>query len=152
VQRPAHALPALTGLLGVAHLSLHLAVTAGTLLWLHQSRPSVFPFVRTTLLLASGLALVGLLVYPTTPPRLAGLGIVDTVSSGRVDLNHGLVSSLYNPDAAVPSMHIGYARRRRCESAPLRAKLSCAPRWRLLCCSSSSPPATTSSSTPPPAR
>jgi hypothetical protein len=65
--------------------------------------------VRTTLLLASGLALVGFLVYPTASPRLAGLGIVDTVSSGRVDLNHGLVSSLYNPDAAVPSMHIGYA-------------------------------------------
>ena len=46
---------------------------------------------------------------PDRPPRLAGIGIVDTVSSGRIDLNRGLVSSLYNPDAAVPSMHIGYA-------------------------------------------
>jgi PAP2 superfamily len=109
VQRSAHALPGLTGLLGVAYLTLHLAVTAGTLLWLHQRRPAVFPFVRTTLLLASGLALIGFLVYPTAPPRRAGIGLVDTVSSGRVDLNHGLVSSLYNPDAAVPSMHIGYA-------------------------------------------
>jgi PAP2 superfamily len=26
-----------------------------------------------------------------------------------IDLNHGLVSSLYNPYAAVPSMHIGHA-------------------------------------------
>jgi PAP2 superfamily len=109
VQRAAHALPGLTGLLGVAYLTLHLAVTAGVLLWLHQRRPAAFAFVRTTLLLASGLAIVGFLLYPTAPPRLAGIGVDDTVSNGHVDLNHGLVSSLYNPYAAVPSMHIGYA-------------------------------------------
>jgi hypothetical protein len=109
VQRAAHALPGLNGLLGIAYLTLHLAVTAGVLLWLHQRRPTVFPFVRTTLLLASGLAIIGYLAYPTAPPRLAGIGITDTVSNGHVDLNHGLVSSLYNPYAAVPSMHVGYA-------------------------------------------
>jgi hypothetical protein len=109
VQRGAHALPGLTGLLGVAYLTLHLAVTAAVLIWLHQRRPAAFPFVRTTLLLASGLALIGFLLYPTAPPRLAGIGIADTASNGTVDLNKGLVSSLYNPYAAVPSMHIGYA-------------------------------------------
>jgi hypothetical protein len=109
VQRAAHALPGLTSQLGIAYLTLHFAVTAGVLLWLHQRRPAAFPLARTTLLLASGLALVGYLAYPTAPPRLAGLGIADTVSNGHVDLNHGLVSSLYNPYAAVPSLHIGYA-------------------------------------------
>ncbi len=109
VQHAADALPGLVGLLGVAYLTLHLAVTAVVLLWLHRRRPSAFPFVRTTLLVASALALVGFLAYPAAPPRLAGIGIADTVSSGRVDLNHGLVSSLYNPYAAVPSMHVGYA-------------------------------------------
>src|SRR5919198_1430615 len=94
---------------GDASLTLHFAVTAGVLLWLHQRRPAAFPLVRTTLLLASGLALVGFLLYPTAPPRLADIGVADTVSKGHVDLNHGLVSSLYNPYAAVPSMHIGYA-------------------------------------------
>jgi PAP2 superfamily len=109
VQHGASALPGLTSLLGTAYLALHLAVTAGVLLWLHQRRPAAFAFVRTTLLLASALALVGFLAYPTAPPRLAGIGIADTVSNGHVDLNKGLVSSLYNPYAAVPSMHIGYA-------------------------------------------
>jgi len=109
VQHAAHALPGLTGLLGIAYLTLHLAVTAGALLWFHQRRSAAFPFVRTTLLLASGLSLVGFLIYPTAPPRLAGIGIADTVSGGHIDLNSGLVSSLYNPYAAVPSMHIGYA-------------------------------------------
>lgn len=109
VQHAADALPGLAGLLGVAYLTLHLAVTAGVLLWLHQRRRSAFPFVRTTLLVASALALVGFLAYPTAPPRLAGIGIADTVSSGHVKLNDGLVSSLYNPYAAIPSMHIAYA-------------------------------------------
>ena len=109
VQRAVQTLPGLTSLLGVAYLTLHLAVTAGVLLWLHRRRPEGFPFVRTALLLASALALVGFLVYPTAPPRLAGVGIADTVSSRHVDLNRGLVSALYNPYAAVPSMHIGYA-------------------------------------------
>jgi len=109
VQRAVQNLPGLTSLLGVAYLTLHLAVTVGVLLWLHRRRPNAFPFVRTALLLASGLALVGFLLYPTAPPRLAGVGIFDTVSGRQVDLNRGLVSSLYNPYAAVPSMHIGYA-------------------------------------------
>ena len=109
VQRAVQTLPGLTSLLGVAYLTLHLAVTGGVLLWLHRRRPEGYPFVRTALLLASGLALVGFLVYPTAPPRLAGVGILDTVSGGQVDLNRGLVSSLYNPYAAVPSMHVGYS-------------------------------------------
>ena len=109
VQHAARALPGLTSLLGTAYLTLHLVVTAGVLLWLHQRRPAAFAFVRTTLLLASALALVGFLAYPTAPPRLAGIGIADTVSNGHVDLNKGLVSSLYNPYAALPSMHVGYA-------------------------------------------
>jgi hypothetical protein len=84
-------------------------LTGAVLLWLRARRPAVYPFVRTTLLLASALALVGFLAYPTAPPRLARLGIADTVSNGQIDLNKGLVSFLYNPYAAVPSMHIGYA-------------------------------------------
>ncbi len=109
VQHAARALPGLTSLLGTAYLTLHLAVTTAVLLWLHRRRPAAFAFVRTTLLLASALALIGFLVYPTAPPRLARLGIADTVSNGHIDLNRGLVSSLYNPYAAVPSMHIGYS-------------------------------------------
>jgi hypothetical protein len=108
LERSLHAVPGLIGSLNLAYLSLHLAVTGAMLLWLHRRRPDVFPFVRTTLLLASGLALIGFTVFPTAPPRLAALGIVDT--SGRhLSLNHGLSTSFYNPYAAVPSMHIGYA-------------------------------------------
>jgi hypothetical protein len=109
VQHAAGALPGLLTFLGGAYLTLHLSVTAGLLLWLHRRRPAAFARIRTTLLFASALALIGFVLFPTAPPRLAGLGIADTVSGGHVDLNKGLISSLYNPFAAVPSMHIGYA-------------------------------------------
>jgi PAP2 superfamily protein len=109
VQHAARGMPGLISLLGIAYLTLHLAATSGLLLWLHRRRPAAFPVVRTTLLFASCLSLVGFIAYPTAPPRLARLGIADTVSHGRISLNKGLVSSLYNPYAAVPSMHIGYA-------------------------------------------
>ena len=109
VQDAARTVPGLIGTLGILYLTLHLAVTGGYLLWLHRRRPAAFPVVRTTLLVASGLALIGHLAFPTAPPRLAGIGIVDTVSNAHIDLNKGLISSLYNPFAAVPSMHIGYA-------------------------------------------
>jgi PAP2 superfamily len=109
VQHAALAVPGLIGTFDFAYLTLHLSLTGGLLLWLHRRHPDAYPFVRTTLLLATALAVVGYVVFPTAPPRLSGLGIVDTISGGQVDLNNGLVSSLYNPFAAVPSLHVGYA-------------------------------------------
>jgi cytochrome bd-type quinol oxidase subunit 2 len=107
IQHAALAVPSLVGTLGVLYLALHLSVTGGLLVWLHRRRPAAFPLVRTTLLLATALAVVGYVLFPTAPPRLSHVGIVDTVSGGYVDLNKGLVSSLYNPNAAIPSMHVG---------------------------------------------
>jgi PAP2 superfamily len=109
VQHAISQVPLMLTMLGSAYLTLHLSLTAGVLVWLHQRRPTIFPQVRTTLLAASGLALIGFVSFPTAPPRLAGVGVHDTVSNGHVNLNKGLISSLYNPFAAIPSMHIGYA-------------------------------------------
>src|SRR5262249_5572979 len=109
VQHAAGALPGLIGTLGFLYLTMHLAVTGSLLFWLHRRRPVAFPLVRTTVLIASGLALIGYVTFPTAPPRMAALGIADTISGDHVDLNHGLLSSLYNPFAAVPSMHVAYA-------------------------------------------
>ena len=39
--------------------------------------------VRTTLIAATALALVGYVFYPAAPPRLAGLGFSDTVTTHR---------------------------------------------------------------------
>lgn len=109
VERSAERLSGLTSTLEVLYLSLHLVLTGLLLLWLHQRRPGAYPFFRTTLLLASGVALIGYLVFPTAPPRLSITSLDPNLSGVPLNINRGLVSGLYNPYAAVPSMHAAYA-------------------------------------------
>jgi hypothetical protein len=110
VQRAAHWVPALPTLLGIAYIALHFLGTAAFLIWLHRSHPRTFPIVRNTLIAATGVALSIYMLYPVAPPRLAGLGFVDTVThNAKVNLSSDLLGSLYNPFAAVPSLHFGYA-------------------------------------------
>jgi len=110
VQRAAHFVPALPTTLGIAYIALHFLGTAAFLVWLHRHHRDRFPVVRNTLVLATGVALSIYILYPVAPPRLAGLGFVDTVShSAKVNLSSDLLGSFYNPFAAVPSLHFGYA-------------------------------------------
>src|SRR5947209_7244089 len=73
VQHAAQVVPGLIGTLGFAYLTLHLSVSGGLLIWLHRRRPAAYPFIRTTLLLATALAVIGYIVFPTAPPRLSGV-------------------------------------------------------------------------------
>jgi hypothetical protein len=110
VQQLASAAAGVPALLGLLYVALHFAGTAAVLVWVHRRRPHAFPFLRTTLIVSTGLALVGYVLYPAAPPRLAGLGFADTVSAHTgLDLSSDLLGSLYNPIAAVPSLHFGYA-------------------------------------------
>jgi hypothetical protein len=110
IQRAAHWVPTLPTLLGIAYIVLHFLGTAAFLIWLHRKHPRSFPVVRNTLIAATGVALSVYLLYPVAPPRLAGLGFVDTVThNAKVNLSSDLLGTLYNPFAAVPSLHFGYA-------------------------------------------
>jgi hypothetical protein len=110
VQEWAHGIPFLPALLGFAYMSLHLGATGLAVRWVYRERRHAFPIVRTTLIASTALALVGYVLYPAAPPRLAGLGFSDTVTSHTgLNLSSDLLGSFYNPLAAVPSMHFGYA-------------------------------------------
>jgi hypothetical protein len=110
VQDGAHAVPVLPALLGFLYLGLHLIGTALALIWVYRKHPDRFPLVRTTIVAATALSLVIYVLYPAAPPRLAGLGFADTVThSAHLNLSSNLLGSFYNPFAAVPSLHFGYA-------------------------------------------
>ena len=110
VQQWSHAVPLLPALLGFAYMSLHFGATALAVRWVYRERRHAFPLVRTTLIVSTALALVGYVLYPAAPPRLAGLGFSDTVTSHTgLNLSSNLLGSFYNPLAAVPSLHFGYA-------------------------------------------
>ena len=103
-------LPGMIDALGFAYMSLHLVGTVAVLIWLYARRPDWFPLLRTALAIASAIALSIYFLYPTAPPRLAGIGIVDTVTTiNDIDLRSRLLGAFYNPFAAIPSMHFGYA-------------------------------------------
>jgi hypothetical protein len=110
VQAWAAGIPLLPTLLGLAYVSMHLGATAVALVWLHRSHRRTFAVVRTTLIVSTALALVVYVLYPAAPPRLSEFGFADTVSAHtHVNLSSDLLGSLYNPFAAVPSLHFGYA-------------------------------------------
>ena len=110
VQDAFEAIPYAPALLGLAYIVLHFLGTAVALVWVHRRHPDRFPIVRTTFVVATGLALVGYVFFPAAPPRLAQLGFSDTVThSTGLDLSSDLLGALYNPFAAVPSLHFGYA-------------------------------------------
>ena len=51
-----------------------------------------------------------LALFPVAPPRLADIGLVDTITTQTgVALDSKLTTSMYNEYAAVPSLHAGFA-------------------------------------------
>jgi PAP2 superfamily len=110
VQEWSHGVPYLPALLGLAYMSLHFGATALAVRWVYRERREAFPLVRTTLIASTAIALAGYVLYPAAPPRLAGLGFSDTVTRHTgLNLSSDLLGSFYNPVAAVPSLHVGYA-------------------------------------------
>ena len=110
VQEWSHGVPYVPALLGVAYMTLHFGATTLAVRWVYRERRHAFPLVRTTLIVSTALALAGYVLYPAAPPRLSGLGFSDTVTTNTgLNLSSDLLGSFYNPLAAVPSLHFGYA-------------------------------------------
>ncbi len=88
-------------------------ITIAALLYLYLRHNRSFYFVRNMFMIAMGIALIAYLVFPTAPPRfLPEWGFTDTVASFTpVNVSHTSVSmsALFNPYAAVPSMHVAFA-------------------------------------------
>jgi membrane-associated phospholipid phosphatase len=66
--------------------------------------------VRNMFMVAMGLALIGYVVFPTAPPRfLPEWGFTDTVTNMVGSEPANTANVLYNPYAAIPSMHVAFA-------------------------------------------
>jgi hypothetical protein len=110
IQDWASSIPLLPGVLGLAYITLHVAATSAVLVWVYRSRRAHFALVRTSLVISTAISLIVYVLYPAAPPRLAGLGFADTVTEqAHVNLSSDVLGSFYNPFAAVPSLHFGYA-------------------------------------------
>ena len=93
------------------YINAQTTVTLSALVWLYLFRNESFYFVRNMMMVAMGLALVGYTVFPTAPPRFfPEWGFVDSVADFTgVRSDSVTVNTLFNPYAAVPSMHVAFA-------------------------------------------
>ncbi len=94
----------------VCYVNMHLFGTTTFLIWLYFARNEAFYFVRNMFMVAMGIALIGYVVFPTAPPRfLPEWGFTDTVTTMVGSEPANTANVLYNPYAAVPSMHVAFA-------------------------------------------
>jgi hypothetical protein len=95
------------------YVNAQTSITLSALLYLYLCHNRSFYFVRNMFMIAMAIALVGYTVFPTAPPRfMPEWGFIDSVSDVTgVHVSHasGTMTALFNPYAAVPSMHVAFA-------------------------------------------
>lgn len=93
------------------YLNAQFSVTLGCLVFIYLFHNQSFYFVRNMFMVAMALALIGYIAFPTAPPRfLPEWGFTDSVANFTHVSNQDVaVNALFNPYAAVPSMHVAFA-------------------------------------------
>jgi hypothetical protein len=111
--------PALQGLLlprtrvvaalNIAYVTLNVGLTVGWLVHLFRRCDPRFHRLRRAAVLTTLGAQPVFLLFPVAPPRTLD-GFVDTIAEvSGLDLERGLVAEVYDPIAAMPSIHVAYA-------------------------------------------
>lgn len=103
-------IPDLVRAMNVFYFVGHFVLTSVFFFWLYHRDRNAFRRFRNGFLTATFIALVIHWQFPTAPPRLAGIGLEDTLRSlSNIDIGSPTSSSFSNPVAAVPSLHAGWA-------------------------------------------
>ncbi len=99
----------LIAVLNVAYAVANVGLTVGWLVRLFFRRRPEFHRLRRAAVLTTLGAQPVFLLFPTAPPRTLD-HFVDTIAEvSGFDLDSGLVAKLYDPIAAMPSIHVAYA-------------------------------------------
>ena len=99
----------LVAVLNVAYVTLNVGLTVGWLMRLFRRRHPDFHRLRRAAVLTTLGAQPVFVLFPCAPPRTLD-GFVDTiVEVSGLDLDRGLIAQLYDPLAAMPSIHVAYA-------------------------------------------
>ena len=109
LQRACLALPNAVRFLNAFYLG-HFLFTGLFFVWLYRrSRPG-FALFRDGFAAAFVLSALVYWWYPVAPPRLAGIGVVDTLRQlSGIDIGSPASVAFSNPVAAMPSLHAGFA-------------------------------------------
>jgi hypothetical protein len=99
----------LVAVLNVAYVTLNVGLTVGWLIHLFRRKDPRFHRLRRAAVLTTLGAQPVFVLLPLAPPRTQD-DFVDTIAEvSGFDLDRGLVAELYDPIAAMPSIHVAYA-------------------------------------------
>ena len=92
------------------YLAAQLVAVPAALVWLYRRAPRGYGRLRNVILWTWLISVPVYALFPVAPPRLADPGMVDTITTQTgFALDSKLTTALYNPLAAVPSLHAGFA-------------------------------------------
>ena len=91
------------------YLIAQLGVIPAVLIFLYRRDFGIYKTLRNTILATWLISVPVYGLFPVAPPRLAEIGITDTITAGGFDMNSSFTTSFYNELAAVPSLHVGFA-------------------------------------------
>jgi membrane-associated phospholipid phosphatase len=86
----------------------HWPVIIATMVWLAWHHRRQFLRLRDAMMVSGALGMVIFVAYPVAPPRLAHLGMVDTVTEQSEAYRVLQPPAFVNPYAAMPSLHSGW--------------------------------------------
>jgi hypothetical protein len=92
------------------YLLAQMFVIPAVLIFLYNRSWAIYRTLRNTILATWLLSVPVYGFFPVAPPRLAGIGIEDTITTqSGVSLTSNFSTSFFNELAAVPSLHVGFA-------------------------------------------
>jgi hypothetical protein len=92
------------------YLLAQLGVIPAALIFLYNRSWQLYATLRNTILATWLLSVPVYGLFPVAPPRLAEIGVVDTISTQTgMNMSSNFSTSFYNEFAAVPSLHVGFA-------------------------------------------
>jgi hypothetical protein len=92
------------------YLVAQLGVIPVVLIFLYNRSWPVYVTLRNTILATWLISVPVYGLFPVAPPRLAGIGISDTITAQTgMSLTSNFSTSFFNELAAVPSLHVGFA-------------------------------------------
>ena len=98
----------LTTLANWVYIWGHWPVIAVVLLWLAVRNRTVFLRLRNAMVASGLMGLCVYTTYPVAPPRLAGMGFVDTITEQSSSYRVLQPPAFVNQYAAMPSLHVGW--------------------------------------------
>jgi hypothetical protein len=99
---------AITAVLNWIYIFGHWPVIALTLLWLLHRNPDLYARTVGAMLLSGAVGLITFAAFPVAPPRLAELGMTDTVTRQSHAYRVLQPPALTDQYAAMPSLHVGW--------------------------------------------